>query len=548
MLRKLLFGISLIGTGMAVVPLPMASGQTTAVNFTGATDSDMSKGTNWSNGTAPAFGTSITNIRWNINGTAEYTAAQGATTITIDNSAATNNAFGRAMVLGNPSQPDGHLTISGGSLTLNGRSSVAISSPNGLDSAGGADRTANSTLTLSGGNLTIRRVAQPASGSVNSITAGELAIVFRGDAATTAVVTIGNGSTLDAERVVFGGVTTNGGLPNNTVSIGATGTLNINAGGTLKTGQLKERSEMNSHVNLNGGTIQATGAANQEWISGNQLRFTNNIPVGASGGTLVEANELSGSMSLTLVAGSTSTLDSGGLAGQRVTADITGSGALRVAGGGSMVFETANTYTGGTTVAGNTILSVTQARGVGTGSVFLDNNATLRALTTPVTIGDGVGTLETLSLAGRIDGNALLSGVSLEDFGGTDVASDVTGNLSLTDSSLVSWSFGGSAFNQLRVGGLFTLADNTVFNIGNAALTSSYYDLGSFGSFTGDFANIQLTGDAASLYKLTTAGNTFGLTAVPEPSSIALLGLVGSAVAVRRRMKQKAKAKAEAMS
>lgn len=473
-----------ISSGLVVLPDRTAVGQTTERTFT--------DGGGWSPAAPTLGGAGTINERWNINGSYDYSNA-GTTTI--------NNTTGRAVVIGSNTAAGAasKLTISAGTLSLQGTGSSIVGAPSNL-----SDGTAE--LHLNGGNLT---------------TTQTLGISGNGSASATSTARVSSGSTLTAAAIQFAELQE---IPNRQ------GLLIVETGGTVVTGSISERFNINSFVQLNGGTIQASGDANKTWINGRATSYLAGndlqgpqITLGAAGGTLQSA-----------------------LAGQIVSSNISGEGAMTVTGGGSIEFTRTNTYSGGTTVAADTTLKLgtmtfagnTVNGTIGTGSLNL--LGTLDATAAGVTVGNGTVDLETLTLNGNILGNATLNGVELSGFG-DGAGTDVSGNLSLAGFSEIKWEFAGNEFNLLSIGGTFDFGTGTVFDLGTASLTNTFYALGNYDGMGIDFSNVTLAGSSSSQYFLSSNGTEFGITAVPEPSSMALLGLVGTAVAVRRRMK-KAKA------
>jgi len=88
-----------------------------ADQFTNNSGTDITADANWSSGNVPVFGGPVT-TRLDINGTTEYSAAQGNTTV--------NQTIGLIISLNNGNS--GNLTIGGGNLTINNtpRGSVGV--------------------------------------------------------------------------------------------------------------------------------------------------------------------------------------------------------------------------------------------------------------------------------------------------------------------------------------------------------------------------------------------------------------------------------------
>lgn len=499
-LRRSLLALGLAGAAVVGGPGGTALGQERSFGPSGSgyfslpsISGDITDASLWSP-SLPSFGTDQ-NGRWNINGTTVYSVDRGTTTVVGD----------RGLVIGSNASGNsqGHLTISGGTLLVKnlGGSAALVGAP-------GPNASGSSSLTLSGGILTVDH---------------HLSISSRGNNTASAFVDISNGSVLTARDLTFGAL--GAGTGNGVIAETQKGDLNVLTGGTVVIERIFEASNMRADILLNGGTIRSsTDPLAGHWISG----F-----VGAGGTTTASG------LAITLGTNG-GTLHSGGFNDRIVSTNIVGAGAMTVTGGGSIDFRGANTYTGGTTVAAGTTLKVGNTTAIGTGSLNL--LGTLDATAAGVTVGNGTDALETLTLTGNILGNATLNGVELSGFG-VGTGTDVSGNLSLAGLSKINWDFDTTAseFNFLDIGGDFSFASGTIFDIGNASLQPGFFAMGGFGGTISDLSNVTLAGDFASQYTLTTSGTEFGITAVPEPSSMALLGLVGTAVAVRRRMK-KAKA------
>lgn len=132
-----------------------------------------------------------------------------------------------------------------------------------------------------------------------------------------------------------------------------TGTLN-QTGGTLAIGaasRLYLAAAGNGTYNLSGGTLQIGG--NSLFGDYNNLGGTYAFNLG--GGTIqVAGSALSADVNATLVGGTTSTIDTNGLAANW-SGVLSGSGALNKAGEGVLTLSAANTYSGGTALSAGTL-------------------------------------------------------------------------------------------------------------------------------------------------------------------------------------------------
>ena len=111
---------------------------------------------------------------------------------------------------------------------------------------------------------------------------------------------------------------------------GSTGTLNLNAGGTLRALQIQDVSAGISAINLDGGTLVANTGANALFIDGIDTTTVK------SGGVTIDSNGQNIGINVPLL-------------------DGTGGGGLTKTGAGKLALNGANTYTGATTVNAGTL-------------------------------------------------------------------------------------------------------------------------------------------------------------------------------------------------
>lgn len=136
------------------------------------------------------------------------------------------------------------------------------------------------------------------------------------------------------------------------------GTLTIDSGSRLflaATG--------NGTYNLNGGTLQIGGTSLNGDFNNSGRTYAFNL---GGGTTQVIGSPLTGTVTPTLVAGTTSTIDTNGI-GATWPGVLSGGGALAKTGAGTLTLSAANTYTGGTLLdQGSLLLANPTALGSGT--------------------------------------------------------------------------------------------------------------------------------------------------------------------------------------
>ena len=245
---------------------------------------------------------------------------------------------------------------------------------------------------------------------------------------------------------------------------------------------------------------------------------------------------------------STSTLDavrSGGLID--VTGAITGAGGLNIASsassGGVVRLSVANTYSGTTTINSGATLLVNGSLAAGS-AVTVDSGATLGG-------------------SGTINGAAVVNG-NLRP-GNSPGVLTFGSSLTFSATSAVAMELNGTArgtgYDGIDVTGALTYGGALTINVGSTFLgATETFSLFTFGSQSGDFASMSLVGaygletftNSSGVWNLTDsngnqwsfsqASGDLGFTAVPEPSTWALLissGLVLLFVSRRRMVRKK---------
>jgi fibronectin-binding autotransporter adhesin len=454
-------------------------------------------------------------------------------------------------------------TIQGGEASIQGGQIAIEAYTSAVDYLAVGTGTGNSgTLAISGGTLNVGVALQVGDGGGTGTVEQTGGVVNVSptcdDTANCASLDIGNEGGTGTYTISAGVLNLHGGLHNLGRSTGtnaaSTGTLNISGTGTVVVGSA---SDVGGKLILGNATAGAsnngTGTINQTGgtltiSAGSQLHFSaygnarydllgGTLQVGGTdglvaryagsgtstfnlgGGTIqVTGSALTISVNTTLVAGSTSTIDTNGF-DATWSANIFGSGALIKTGSGTLIHTKSNTYSGGTTISGGTV-QISTIGSLGTGGIAFDGGtlATTATFTSTraVTL-TGAGTLSpansaTLTWSGVISGDGgltksgggtlVLSGTNTYK-GGTTIASgtltfavdsnlgDSAGGITLSGGSLAST----SAWTSTRD---ITIDSDATFTINSSSASLSGAISGSGGLTKKGTSSLALSGDMSS--------------------------------------------------
>ena len=410
-----------------------------------------------------------------------------------------------------PSTTTGPVT---GAFTLGVDNTGGTVSVGGFNTSGTAPSTSTSfsqlgTLNVDSGTLTTQYISSNAAGA-------------------TTVLNV-NGGTVTATNT--GSVTSNS---------GGTTIVNLNAG-TLSVHAITESGSTtaptgSTTVNFNGGTLQENNAsvgiiANAGGSS--SLYTPTNLNV-LAGGAIVDTNGYSPVIYNPLLTGTAAGTTDGGLTVENSDPSRGGvsinstSGVLTITGGLLGITGT-NTYTGPTVINSDSALQLQ----VHTGATGTTNGGA-----------NGVATIPDTSLLQIDSGGAL---VLIPDGVGTTIS---VGGLNL-QSGIISLGFDGGLVQNLLVGSKAAVSGTNIINLsdisnGKTAVPTGTYPLiaDTAGGLTGTFQ----FGNGSDTATLSVGSNTYTgtlnntdtaetltVSAVPEPTAVALLALGGLGLLIRRR-------------
>lgn len=355
----------------------------------------------------------------------------------------------------------------GGVLNLNGQTeSVA-----GLNSAASGSQVQLGTGTLGLGNSTANSYAGTLTGSGTFNKAGVGRLTLSGSSGSFSGTTNVNGGIVAVQTGTALG----------------TGTINVASGGNV---EVQGNVTMANAFSLQGEGSGALDGAIENFSGNNTLSgnitLAANSRIGSSSGTLTLSN--AGTL-----AAANRNLTISGAGDTVVNRNInTGTGTLTKEGAGTLTLNTANSYTGATTIDAGRITA-------GAANIF-SNTAALTINNTAVY--DMAGFSETVgSLQG--DGSINFGGATLtlasgaSSFGGDFGFSNGTIILNAGVSLTLTDSFSAANINIILNGGTLNLGGGLTHTFGNLTVTGasgSVIDFGAGGSTVVQFANVDVTG------------------------------------------------------
>ena len=303
--KSLAFPRHLVLSSSAVMAV-LAPLNSSAVDFTwkGTTDSDWATGTNWLAGTAPAYGATLTADRLVIgNGAssgAVYNPGSGVTT---------TFGSGRGIIIGSTTQGAANLTVTSGTLKINGASGGG----NEPIMANGV----SASVLINGGNL--------------DLTGHPLTFRFfgSGSAGLTSNLTLSSGSF------------SSNGFDFHTGGTAGAGTINLDGGSIAVTGFTRTATIGSTILNLNGGTLRIRGANNANFLNA----LTGLQTIVKTGGAVIDSNSLN--LTIAEVLEHDTTLGAGL------------DGGLTKNSAGILTLSGANTYNGATAITAGTVSAAT---------------------------------------------------------------------------------------------------------------------------------------------------------------------------------------------
>jgi autotransporter-associated beta strand protein len=198
---------------------------------------------------------------------------------------------------------------------------------------------------------------------------------------------------------------------------------------------------------------------------------------------------------------------------------IRGAISLVKSGAGTQTLGDTNTYTGTTEVTGGTLI--------------VNGNQTAANGAVTVATGGTLGGTGTIGGATTVQDGGFLTGAAEGTVGALNFASNLTTDAGSTWLIDLVQNVNGSS-DTIVVGGTLNLNSSALSLVTSGAYTlGNTYTIAGYGSRVGTFSNLA-EGAFLSGYQISYGANAITLTAVPEPGTLGLLGLVLGGFLIRR--------------